>query len=439
MKKKWKINSGLIIALNNIDEVVQIIKTSKDKNDALNNLISKFNFEEIQAKAILDMRLNRLTNLEQTNLRADLDRLEELIKECRLVIDNPEVQNNYLINQLQEIKRVYGDERRSEIINTESFSIDDESLVKKEDCYIVTNEANYIKRVTLDSFRIQKRGGVGVSIGRIKDNSDIINNFIHSNTLSHLYLLTNLGRIYRFKSYQVPIYDRNSKGLPIINLINIGDEEKIVKIFSHDSSENDDFFFFITEKGKFLKLKFSLFDYIPTSGKLAIKLNEDDNVVDACIASENSFYVILSSSSGLTTVFDHREIRTTQTRNTLGVKGIRLKNEAKLLKILVTNDLNKLLLTVSEKGYSKMTPLVNFRIAKRGASGLISLNLKNKDDALFLTALVSENDNIFVTSSSNKIININTSDFRILSRRSLGSKIMKLNDDESIKSLEVIN
>ena len=438
-QKKWIINSGLIIALNNIDEVIKIIKQSKDKHEALKNLIAQFNFQEVQAKAILDMRLNRLTNLEQTNLKDDLARLEKLIAECHLVIDNIDVQNEYLIKQLTEIKKIYGDERRSEIINTESFSIDDEALIKKEDCYIVTNQANYIKRLSFEAFRVQKRGGMGVSIGKIKNNEDVINNFVHTNTLSDIYLLTNLGRIYRFKSYQVPLYERNAKGLPIINLIEINEEEKIVKIFPHTPTDKDEFFFFVTEQGKFLKLPFSLFNKIYNNGKLAINLREGDKVADACIASKESIYVILSSNAGLTTIFDHRGIRTVQTRNARGVFRMKLKNKSKVVKMLIADDLNKLLLTVSKKGYSKMSHLKNFRIRKHAVFGINSLNLKKKKDVLLSTVLVNEEDTVFATSSANKIINVKISDFRVLGRYSMGSKMMRLGEGEYIQNLEVVN
>ena len=368
-ERRVHILNGYKIAQDNIDEVIKIIKTAKTDDEAKKNLISRFALDDIQADAILELKLRRLTGLERDKIDAELKELLLEIEELKAILASEQKVLDIIKKEMLEIKNRYGDERRTTIDMTAIKYIEDESLIPEEDSMVMLTKKGYIKRTTNDTFKVQNRGGVGIK-GVTTNEEDAVENLINMSTHDHIMFFTNKGKVYRMKGYEIPEFSRQSKGLPVINLLQIEKDEKINSIIKLGKDEEYNYLMFATKKGIVKKTKLTEFDNIRTSGKICITLNEDDELIDVKKTTGNDT-VLLASSKGKMVKFSESEIRV-MGRTASGVKGINLDG-GECICCEVVNEESTILL-VTEKGYGKRTNVCEFRQTKRGSKGVLGLN-----------------------------------------------------------------
>ncbi len=424
---------GLHIALDNIDAVIELIKKSKDNNEAINGLMSKFNLSEIQAKAILEMKLNRLTGLERSNLTDEINKLNELIEDYNLVINSETERINRIINMFNEIKENFGDERRTEISNVTLTNISDEDLIPQEDVVITFSKRGYIKRLPIDEYRVQNRGGTG-SRGATTTDGDYIEDIIITNTHTDLLFFTSLGKVFRIRAHQIPQLGKNAKGLPIINLIKFEDNPEIRSIIPLDSYGNNDLLF-VTKNGIVKRTSAHEFERINRNGKKAITLKENDILLGVTpIPSKEESQIILGNSNGKAIRFNSNDVRT-MGRSASGVKGINI-DDGEVVDY-ASSARGHLILSISENGFGKLTELDNYRITKRGGKGVITINTAKAGNLIGLTA-VKGNEDLMIITDKGTIIRTELSQISTFSRTAKGVTIVKLKPGEKITSLSVV-
>ena len=424
---------GLKIALDNIDEVVSIIRNSNSDEEAMNKLMNKFMLSEIQAKSILDMRLRRLTGLERDKIESELNDLLEEINELKSILASNEKVMNIIKEEMLEIKKKYGDERRTSIDMTAIDFIDDESLIPVENIVITLTNNGYIKRTLEDNYKAQNRGGVGVK-GMSTNEEDYVDKIISMTTHDYLMIFTNNGKVYRLKGYEIPLYSRQSKGLPIINLLPIDKGEKVSAMLKVENDKNDGFFVFSTRKGLVKRTNVREFENIRSNGKIAISLKEEDELVDVKCTDGNS-EIIIASSNGRMIRFNESEIRV-MGRTAAGVKGIDI-DDGIVVGCEISN-LEKQILVVTENGYGKKTNVEEYRMTHRGSKGVKALSITEKNGNIVSFKSVSGDEDLMIVTNSGIIIRVSLDQVSTTGRVAQGVKLINLKDNQKVSTITVI-
>ena len=424
---------GLKIALDNIDEIVQLLKKAKNDQAATQQLISRFNLTEIQAKAILEMRLRRLTGLEREKIESELKELEDLIAELKSILASSEKVLAIIKEELTEVKNKYGDERRTTIDMSAIDYIEDESLIPVENIVITLTNKGYIKRVTTETYRSQNRGGVGVK-GMSTNEEDFVENMISMTTHDYLLFFTNKGKVYRIKGYEVPLYGRQSKGLPIINLLPIEKDGVVKVMLKVATDEESKFIVFCTQYGIVKRTNISEFNNIRKSGKLAITLREGDELIAAKKTSgENE--ILIAASNGRMVRFDENETRV-MGRSASGVKGIDIEDGICVGCEVATD--NEQILVVTAKGYGKKTDLNEYRKTHRGSKGVKALNITEKNGNLVAFKTVNGDEDLMIMTNSGVIIRLPLEQVSQTGRVAQGVRLIHLKQDQQVSTVTTI-
>ncbi len=425
---------GLKIALDNIDEVVSIIRNSKSDEEAQSKLMEKFSLSEIQAKSILDMRLRRLTGLERDKIEAELKELLDLIDELKSILASEEKVKNIIKEEMLEIKKKYSDERRTEIDMTAIDYIDDESLIPVEDIVISLTKNGYIKRITADTYKAQNRGGVGIK-GMTTNEEDFVENIITMTTHDFLLFFSNKGRVYRIKGYEVPLFNRQSKGLPIINLLPLDKDERIKSMLKIENDDLSKYLVFCTKFGVVKRTELSDFDNIRTNGKIAITLKENDELLEVKKTSGTD-EILIASSNGRMIRFDESEIRV-MGRTASGVRGIDV-GEGYAVGCEIANDAQTVLV-VTEKGYGKQTNINEYRMTHRGSKGVKALNITEKNGNIVAFKIVNGDEDLMIMTNSGVIIRISLEQVSSTGRVAQGVKLINLKDEQKVSTIAIID
>ncbi|MEG0366795.1 MAG: DNA gyrase subunit A [Coprobacillus sp.] len=425
---------GLQIALDNIDEVVRIIRNADNDADASAKLSDKFGLSEIQTKAILDMRLARLTGLAREKLDAELSELHIQIAELKAILASHTRVLEIIVEELTGVKEKLGDKRKSEIIFG-SFDLEDEDLIPEEDVLITITNNGYIKRLPEDTYRLQNRGGRGVKGMETNENDDV-DQMIMMSTHDYLLAFSNLGKVYRIKGYQVPEFSRQSKGLPVVNLLSLDEEEYIQTLVKVNDFSEDKYMFFATAKGIVKRVKLSEFESIRQNGKIAISLNEDDELFQVKLTDGDS-EIFIGSSNGKLVRFDEGDVRV-MGRNASGVKGMSLEEDASVVGLATSLEGDKLLV-ISEYGYGKMSEVSEYRKSKRGAKGVKTINITDKNGSLMCLRAVNGCEDAIIATSSGIVIRVSLEQVSQVGRNSIGVRIIKVDDDHTVSTLSILD
>ena len=432
-EKRVHILEGLKIALDHIDAVIKLIRASASDEEAKAGLMNNFNLSDVQAEAILEMRLRRLTGLERDKIEEELNELLKLIEELRGILASEEKVLNIIKEELLEIKDKYGDKRRTDIDMTAIEYIEDESLIPEENVLIAMTNKGYIKRTTSDTFKAQKRGGMGIK-GMTTNDEDFVEEIINISSHDHVLFFTNKGKVYRIKGYEIPEFNRQSKGLPIINLIPIEKDETISSILGISSKEDTKYLLFATKQGLVKKTAIEEFSNIRTSGKICINLKENDELIAVKRTNGNN-YVLLGSQTGRMVKFYEDKIRP-MGRTASGVKGINLDG-SKCVCAEVVNENDKILL-VTEKGYGKKTLVSDFRETSRGSKGVKALNITEKNGNIAAVKVVDENKELVIMTNIGTTMRMTLDQINTLGRVTQGVRLIHLKDDQYVTTISLV-
>lgn len=432
-EKRVHILEGLKIALDHIDEVIKVIRGAESDEEAKAELMSRFGLSDIQAEAILEMKLRRLTGLERDKIESELKALLELIDELRSILASEEKILNIIKEELIEIKEKYGDKRRTDIDMTAIEYIEDESLIPEENVLITLTNKGYIKRLTSDTFKAQRRGGMGIK-GMSTNEEDFVDQMINISSHDYLLFFTNKGKVYRLKGYEIPEFNRQSKGLPIINLLQIEKDEKVSSMIGITSEENSKYLLFVTKKGLVKKTLIDEYENIRTSGKISISLRESDELI-AVKKTTGDNYILLGSDQGRMVKFKEDKIRT-MGRTASGVKGINLENGKCVCAEVVTEE-DKILL-VTEKGYGKKTLVSDFRETSRGSKGVKALNITEKNGHIASVKVVDENKELVIMTNHGTTMRMSLEQINTLGRATQGVRLIHLKDNQFVTTISLV-
>ena len=425
---------GLKIALDNLDEVIRIIRHSKTDEIAKSELISKFKLDDIQANAILEMKLRRLTGLEREKIENELLELLKDIEEYRSILASEEKILNIIKQELIEIKEKYADERRTHIDMTAIDYIEDESLIPVEDVIITLTDKGYIKRVTSDTFKVQNRGGVGIK-GMSTNEEDFAKHMLTMTTHDYILFFTNKGKVYRMKGYEVPIFSRQAKGLPIINLLPIEKEEYVTSILCVQKEEKCNYIVLCTQNGIIKKTDISEFNNIRTNGKIAITLKENDILISAKKTTGEN-HILIAASNGRMIHFNENEIRI-MGRTASGVRGIDIGDGICVGCEIAYSD--QQVLVVTEKGYGKKTNLDEYRMTHRGSKGVKALNITEKNGNIVSFKVVNGDEDLMIITDSGVIIRLPLEQVSSTGRVAQGVRLINLKDEQKVSSIAIVN
>ena len=425
---------GLKIALDNIDEVIRIIKSSKTDDIAKEQLMSKFALDVIQCEAILEMKLRRLTGLEKDKIENELNDLLQSIEELRSILASEQKVLDIIKQELIEIKNKYADDRRTNIDMTAIDYIEDESLIPVEDVIITLTNNGYIKRVNSENYKSQNRGGVGIK-GMTTNEEDFVKNMISMTTHDYILFFTNKGKVYRMKGYEVPLFSRQSKGLPIINLIPIAKDEVVTAMISITNNEQNQYMVFCTQSGLIKRTNISEFDNIRNNGKLAITLKDEDNLI-AVKKTDGNKEILIASSNGRMIRFDENEIRI-MGRTAAGVKGIEVEDG--ICVGCEISDQEKQILVVTENGYGKQTDVSEYRKTHRGSKGVKALNITDKNGNIVSFKTVSNNEDLMIITTNGIIIRLPISQISTTGRVAQGVKLINLKDNQKVSNITLLD
>lgn len=440
-KEREHILEGLSIAVNNIDAVIKIIRNAKDNEDAEKQLITKYKLSKIQSKAILDMRLRSLSSLERHKIEDELKEIKKTIIELEGILKSSDKQISIISNELTELKKSFGDERKTEILYGASASIDDEDLIPQEDVVISMSANNYLKRIPIDTYRLQRRGGVGVK-GVNTYNDDTVDDIITTTTHTDLLFFTDTGKVYRIRAHEVPVGTRQAKGVPAVNLINIEKNEKILVMLPIDDYSKG-FLFLATVNGIVKRTSLSEYNSIRSNGKIAITLREGDKLLSAFV-TRGKDEIYLGASNGLLARFNEQDVRI-MGRTASGVKGINIqvkavgrgKNKVDTSIVVVGASCSQkgdLILSIGEKGLGKISEAENYRLTRRGSKGVVTLKQNDRTGKMVFSSAVKGDEDILIVTSSGKIIRTSLSKLRIIGRSTSGVTLVKLQPNEKIVS-----
>ena len=424
---------GLKIALDHIDEVVSIIRNAETDDEAKENLMSKFGLSEIQATNILDMRLRRLTGLARETVESELKELLELIEDLKNILSSEERVKQIIKEEMLEIKKKYGDERRTEIDMSAIDYIDDESLIPVEDLVITLTNKGYIKRVESDTYKSQNRGGVGIK-GMTTNEEDFVENILSMTTHDYIMFFTNKGKVYRMKGYEVPLFSRQSKGLPIINLLPLEKDEKVNVMLKATPKDVPAYAVFCTQKGIIKRTNITEFENIRTNGKIAITLKEDDELISAKITEGNA-QILIASSNGRLIRFNENEVRI-MGRTASGVRGIDV-GDGVAVGMEIADDTDDVLV-VTENGYGKKTKIDQYRMTHRGSKGVKALNVTEKNGNIVSFKIVNGEEDLIIITDIGMIIRLPLVQVSSTGRVAQGVKLINLKDDQKVSTIAII-
>jgi DNA gyrase subunit A len=428
---------GLKIALDNIDEVVALIRASKTAIDAKNGLMERFTLTEIQAQAILDMRLQRLTNMEREKLLDELKELEKLITWLKSILADENVLKGVIRDELVKVKEEYATDRKTQILADEAADIAIEDLIPDDECVITLSRRGYIKRTSLSHYQQQKRGGKGIA-GVSTSDGDFVHTFLLTSNHQYLLLFTNQGRMYQLKTHQVPEAGRYAKGAHIANLVPLEKDESIATAFTLREFAEDRQFLFITRRGMVKRTSAALYANSRSTGIRAVSLKPEDELMMVC-GVQNDSEILLITELGTAIRFSVDEVRPTG-RATEGVKGIALRGKDRVVAGVVTGDPDReQILTVSENGYGKRTPLDQYRAQSRSGMGIINMKVTDKTGKVVGAVMVAETDQMVILSSANKIVRFPVRQVSLnLGRATQGVKLINLDEGTSVAGFDLV-
>lgn len=432
-EKQVHILEGLKIALDNIDAVIKTIKESKSDDVAKEALMKRFGLTLIQSEAILEMKLRRLTGLERDKIEADLNELHKLIAELKSILESESKVLQIIKDELTEIKNKYGDERKTSIDMTAIDYIEDESLIPEENIIVTVTKNGYIKRCTSDTYKIQNRGGVGVK-GMSTNDEDFVEYLLNLSTHDYIMIFTNKGKVYRLKGYEIPEFSRQSKGLPIVNVLPVEKDEKISSIIKLNVENKEKYLILATKQGLIKRTNLEEFENIRATGKICIKLKENDELIGVKKTNGES-NILLASSEGRMNVFDENEIRV-MGRTASGVKGINL-GSAKCVSIENVNDDDNIVI-VTENGYGKKTLISEYRKTKRGSKGVKALNITEKNGNIASIKKVIDDSDIMIITNQGIIIRLPLEQVSQLGRVTQGTRLINLKSGQKVSSVSLV-
>ena len=433
-KDRLHILDGLKIALDNIDRVIKIIRESADDDEAKAGLMSNFALSEVQSQAILDMRLKRLTGLEKSKIEEEIAELEKLVRELEEILASEEKILEVIKTEMLEIKDKYADERRTHIDMTAIDYIEDESLIPVENVVITLTNKGYIKRLPADTYKTQNRGGMGVK-GMATNEEDFVEHLINATSHDYILMFTNRGKVYRIKGYEIPEYSRQSKGLPIINLLSLDKDEKVTSLLKICNNDEYKCLVFATKSGLIKRTDISEFDSIRTNGKKFITLKDDDELVSVKKTTGND-EILMASSNGRMVRFNEDAVRI-MGRSASGVRGINL--DGGILVGMEIVEPNEYVLVITEKGYGKKTPVDEYRITNRGGKGVKTVNITEKNGSIVSFKTVDDSKDLMIITDSGIIIRLAVDKISTMSRVTQGVKLINLKEDSIVSSTSIVD
>ena len=428
---------GLKIALDHIDEIIQLIKSAKNDEEAMIGLRNNYKLSEAQAQAILEMKLRRLTGLERDKIENELKDLLAEIEELKSILASEAKVLQIIKDEMTEIKNKYGDERRTNIDMTAIEYIEDESLIPVEDIIVTLTNKGYIKRLKSDTYKTQNRGGVGIK-GMTTNEEDFVEQLVSMKTHDYILFFSNKGRIYRMKGYEVPEFSRQSKGLPIINLLQLEKGENISSIVSLSAdNEQHKYLVFVTKQGLVKRTELSEFDNIRKSGKIAITLKDDDELIYVGVTSGND-EIVIGANNGRMVRFNEEEVRV-MGRSASGVKGIELDDNDKVIGAEVIKP-GQLILIVTENGYGKKSEIEEYRLTHRGSKGVKALNITEKNGMMVALKCVDPNEesDLMIMTDSGIIIKLPLEQVSTLKRATQGVRLINLKNDQKVSTVAIV-
>ena len=425
---------GLKIALDNIDEVIKIIKSSKTDEIAKQELSNKYGLDDIQSNAILEMKLRRLTGLERDKIENELSELLKLIAELKDILGSSERVFAIVKDELLEIKKKYADDRRTFIDMTAIDYIDDESLIPEENLVINLTKNGYIKRLPVDTYKIQNRGGVGIK-GMSTNEDDFVEHIINTTTHDYVLFFTNKAKVYRLKGYEIPEFSRQSKGLPIINLLSLEKGEYVTALVNGNINDDCKYFVFATKMGLVKRTEISEFYNIRNNGKKFITLRDDDDLISVK-KTDGTYDILMASSNGRLVRFPDNLVRV-MGRCASGVRGINLDDGILVGMEVANSDID--VLVVTEKGYGKKTPISEYRITNRGGKGVKTLNITDKNGTITSFKAVDKDKDLIIITNEGIIIRIDINSVSIMSRVTQGVRLINLRENQVVSSISVVD
>ncbi|MDG9085584.1 DNA gyrase subunit A [Streptococcus pneumoniae] len=426
---------GLLIALDHIDEVIRIIRASETDAEAQAELMSKFKLSERQSQAILDMRLRRLTGLERDKIQSEYDDLLALIADLADILAKPERVSQIIKDELDEVKRKFSDKRRTELMVGQVLSLEDEDLIEESDVLITLSNRGYIKRLDQDEFTAQKRGGRGVQGTGVKDD-DFVRELVSTSTHDHLLFFTNKGRVYRLKGYEIPEYGRTAKGLPVVNLLKLDEDESIQTVINVESDRSDDaYLFFTTRHGIVKRTSVKEFANIRQNGLKALNLKDEDELINVLLA-EGDMDIIIGTKFGYAVRFNQSAVRG-MSRIATGVKGVNLREGDTVVGASLITDQDEVLI-ITEKGYGKRTVATEYPTKGRGGKGMQTAKITEKNGLLAGLMTVQGNEDLMIITDTGVMIRTNLANISQTGRATMGVKVMRLDQDAQIVTFTTV-
>ncbi|HEV4630827.1 TPA: DNA gyrase subunit A [Streptococcus pneumoniae] len=426
---------GLLIALDHIDEVIRIIRASETDAEAQAELMSKFKLSERQSQAILDMRLRRLTGLERDKIQSEYDDLLALIADLADILAKPERVSQIIKDELDEVKRKFSDKRRTELMIGQVLSLEDEDLIEESDVLITLSNRGYIKRLDQDEFTAQKRGGRGVQGTGVKDD-DFVRELVSTSTHDHLLFFTNKGRVYRLKGYEIPEYDRTAKGLPVVNLLKLDEDESIQTVINVESDRSDDaYLFFTTRHGIVKRTSVKEFANIRQNGLKALNLKDEDELINVLLA-EGDMDIIIGTKFGYAVRFNQSAVRG-MSRIATGVKGVNLREGDTVVGASLITDQDEVLI-ITEKGYGKRTVATEYPTKGRGGKGMQTAKITEKNGLLAGLMTVQGDEDLMIITDTGVMIRTNLANISQTGRATMGVKVMRLDQDAQIVTFTTV-
>ena len=425
---------GLKIALDNIDDVIKIIKSSKTDEIAKQELSNKYGLDDIQSNAILEMKLRRLTGLERDKIENELSELLKLIAELKDILGSSERVFAIVKDELLEIKKKYADDRRTFIDMTAIDYIDDESLIPEENLVITLTKNGYIKRLPVDTYKIQNRGGVGIK-GMSTNEDDFVEHIINTTTHDYVLFFTNKAKVYRLKGYEIPEFSRQAKGLPIINLLSLEKGEYVTALVNGNINDDCKYFVFATKMGLVKRTEISEFYNIRNNGKKFITLRDDDDLISVK-KTDGTYDILMASSNGRLVRFPENLVRV-MGRGASGVRGINLDDGILVGMEVANSDID--VLVVTEKGYGKKTPISEYRITNRGGKGVKTLNITDKNGTITSFKAVDKDKDLIIITNEGIIIRIDINSISMMSRVTQGVRLINLRENQVVSSISVVD
>ncbi|MBW7521012.1 DNA gyrase subunit A [Streptococcus pneumoniae] len=426
---------GLLIALDHIDEVIRIIRASETDAEAQAELMSKFKLSERQSQAILDMRLRRLTGLERDKIQSEYDDLLALIADLADILAKPERVSQIIKDELDEVKRKFSDKRRTELMIGQVLSLEDEDLIEESDVLITLSNRGYIKRLDQDEFTAQKRGGRGVQGTGVKDD-DFVRELVSTSTHDHLLFFTNKGRVYRLKGYEIPEYGRTAKGLPVVNLLKLDEDESIQTVINVESDRSDDaYLFFTTRHGIVKRTSVKEFANIRQNGLKALNLKDEDELINVLL-TEGDMDIIIGTKFGYAVRFNQSAVRG-MSRIATGVKGVNLREGDTVVGASLITDQDEVLI-ITEKGYGKRTVATEYPTKGRGGKGMQTAKITEKNGLLAGLMTVQGDEDLMIITDTGVMIRTNLANISQTGRATMGVKVMRLDQDAQIVTFTTV-